>query len=56
MTVCDLCIESAIDDGATDTKMAIQVCTNFGIELPDHLCAVTEGDEKECDCTCRSHR
>ena len=52
--VCDSCLTAAYDEGASGRDMAVQVCTNLGLDIPDHCCLTTEEEqEEECECECR---
>lgn len=56
MSVCDACLEAAIEDGA-DEDIAEEICLSFGADMADHLCDWREGNQpKRCACACNDRR
>ncbi len=64
MKVCDNCLTAAYDEAvgmgfiheANNREFLEVMCIELGADIADHVCLVSEGFEKECDCLCRSVR
>ncbi|KKL83413.1 hypothetical protein LCGC14_1974970 [marine sediment metagenome] len=55
LTVCDLCINEAYDQGFEGYLAQAHCMVEFGLDMADHLCdeVETEGEIK-CQCGCRT--
>ena len=49
-TVCESCLEAAIDDNGAPADIAADACMMFGGDLSDHYCEHEGGTACACAC------